>query len=90
MTAGAGLTGNDLFPRFSDQEYGRRYRAVREAMAKDNLDAILISGARSASEVHYLANYLAQSPCWLLFPREGDPTVLFTSSTINPAPRRNR
>ena len=30
----------DLFPRFSDEEYARRYRAVREAMHKDNLDAI--------------------------------------------------
>jgi Xaa-Pro dipeptidase len=75
MSAGAGLTGKDLFPRFSDEEYARRHRAVREAMAKDNLEAILISGARGSSEVHYLSNYLAQSPCWLLFPRDGDPTV---------------
>jgi Xaa-Pro dipeptidase len=75
MSPGAGLTGNDLFPRFSAAEYARRYRAVREAMAKDHLEAILISGARGSSEVHYLANYLAQSPCWLLFPRDGDPTV---------------
>src|SRR5713226_4553122 len=67
------LTGKDLFPRFSEEEYARRYRAVREAMHKDNLDAILISGARGSSEVHYLSNYLAQSPCWLLFPREGEP-----------------
>jgi Xaa-Pro aminopeptidase len=64
-----------LFPRFSDAEYARRYSVIREAMAKDNLDAILISGARGSSEVHYLSNYLAQSPCWLLFPREGAPAV---------------
>src|SRR5437773_9311903 len=75
MTAGAGLTGKDLYPRFSDEEYARRYRAVRNAMQKENLDAILISGARGSSEVHYLSNYLAQSPCWLLFPREGEATV---------------
>jgi Xaa-Pro aminopeptidase len=66
---------DQLFPRFSDAEYNRRYSAIREAMAKDNLDAILISGARGSSEVTYLANYLPQSPCWLLFPREGDTTV---------------
>jgi Xaa-Pro aminopeptidase len=75
MNVGIGLPGKDLFPRFSDQEYARRYRAVRQAMAKEGLDAILIGGARGSSEVHYLANYLAQSPCWLLFPRDGDPTV---------------
>jgi Xaa-Pro aminopeptidase len=75
MYAGTGLTGIELFPRFSEAEYARRYAAVRDAMAKDNLDAILISGARGSSEVHYLSNYLAQSPCWLLFPRDGASTV---------------
>jgi Xaa-Pro dipeptidase len=64
-----------LYPRFSEGEYARRYRAIREAMAKDGLDAILISGARGSSEIHYLSNYLAQSPCWLFFPREGAPAV---------------
>jgi Xaa-Pro aminopeptidase len=44
-------------------------------MQKEDLDAILISGARGSSEAHYLANYLAQSPCWLLFPRDGEPTA---------------
>ncbi|HEY7221917.1 MAG TPA: M24 family metallopeptidase [Candidatus Binatia bacterium] len=64
-----------IFPRFSNTEYIRRYTAIREAMDKEGLDAILISGARGSSEVHYLSNYLAQSPCWLLFPRREDPTV---------------
>jgi Xaa-Pro dipeptidase len=75
MNAGAGLTGIELYPRFSEAEYARRYRAIREAMEKESLDAILISGARGSSEVHYLSNYLAQSPCWLLFPRQGTPVV---------------
>ncbi|HZD40570.1 MAG TPA: M24 family metallopeptidase, partial [Terriglobales bacterium] len=72
---GPGLTGKDLFPRFSAKEYERRYTAVRSAMKNDNLAAILIVGARGSSEIHYLTNYLAQSPCWLLVPREGNPTV---------------
>src|SRR5262245_44868747 len=66
---------NDLFPRFSAAEYSRRYSAVRAAMDKDNIDAILISGARGSAEVAYLSNYQAQSPCWLLLPREGDASV---------------
>jgi len=65
----------NLFPRFSDSEYARRYSAIREAMKKESLEAILISGARGSSEVAYLSNYQAQSPCWLIFPREGDATV---------------
>ena len=64
-----------LFPRFSDDEYARRHRAIREAMSRDNLDAVLISGARGSSEVAYLSNYQAQSPCWMLLPRGGDATV---------------
>ncbi len=44
-------------------------------MKKDSIEAILISGARGSSEVAYLSNYLAQSPCWLLFPSEGEGTV---------------
>jgi Xaa-Pro aminopeptidase len=75
MEAASHPTEKELFPRFSDAEYARRYGAIREAMRKENLEAILISGARGSSEGHYLSNYLAQSPCWLLFPREGDATV---------------
>ncbi len=68
-------TVKDLYPRFSETEYARRYAAIRAAMQKENIDAILISGARGSSDVHYLSNYLAQSPCWLLFPREGEPAL---------------
>jgi len=69
------MSGQEIFPRFSTTEYTRRYTAIREAMDKEQLDAILISGARGSSEVHYLSNYLAQSPCWLLFPRVKEPAV---------------
>jgi Xaa-Pro dipeptidase len=75
MNASTGLTGIELYPRFSEAEYARRYRAIREAMAKHGLDVILISGGRGSSEIHYMSNYLAQSPCWLFFPREGAPTL---------------
>ena len=69
------MNDKDLFPRFSEAEFARRYSTIRKAMKKDNVDALLISGARGSSEVNYLSNYLAQSPCWLLFPREGEGTV---------------
>lgn len=74
MAVGSGLTGQDLFPGFSAEEYARRHRAVRAAMVKEGLDAIVVSGGPGAPEVHYLVNYLAQSPCWLIFPREGEPS----------------
>ena len=65
----------NLFPCFSDAEYERRYGAIRAAMEKDDIDAVLISGARGSSEIAYLSNYQAQSPCWLIFPRDGEATV---------------
>lgn len=74
MAAGVGLTGQELFPRFSDGEYARRYQSVRESMEKEGLEAIVICGGMGSPEVHYLVNYIAQSPCWLVFPREGEPT----------------
>ena len=64
-----------LFPRFSDSEYARRDSAIRETMKKDNVEAILVAGARGSSEVAYLSNYQAQSPCWLFLPREGEAAV---------------
>jgi Xaa-Pro aminopeptidase len=75
MTTDTVRIDGEPFPCFSNSEYIRRYNAIREAMRKDSIDAILVSGARGSSEVAYLSNYLAQSPCWLLFPREGDGTV---------------
>jgi len=87
MVAGAGLTGKALFPSFSPQEYERRYTAVRSAMKKENLDAVLITGARGCSEVHYLTNYLAQSPCWLLLPRDGEPALFIHFFNHQPCAR---
>ena len=87
MVASAALTDKALFPRFSAQEYERRYGAIRSAMKNENLDAILITGARGSSEVHYLSNYLAQSPCWLLLPRNGELTVFIHFFNHQPCAR---
>ncbi len=77
----------DLFPRFSNTEYTRRYTALRESMDKENLEALLISGARGSPEVHYLSNYLAQSPCWLLFPRRAHPSLFIHFFNHQPCAR---
>ncbi|HLH75346.1 MAG TPA: M24 family metallopeptidase [Candidatus Binataceae bacterium] len=65
-----------LFPRFSPAEFERRHRAVRDAMAREGIEALLIYGTPGGAEIPYLVNYLPASPCWLLFPRTGEPTVL--------------
>jgi len=68
----------NLFPRFSDEEYARRYRAVRQAMQEQDVHAILIFGARESSEVHYISDYLTQSPCWVLVPRDGESDLFYS------------
>ncbi len=78
------------FPCFSDEEYARRYRAVRQAMEQQDVDALLIFGVRGSSEVQYLSNYLAQSPCWLLVPRDGEATCFTHFSIISRVLKPNR
>ena len=63
-----------LYPRFSDAEYARRHQAVREAMEREGLEALLVVGPGAGQEVHYLINMMLQLSTWLVFPREGEPT----------------
>ncbi len=63
-----------LYPRFSDAEYTRRHQAVREAMTREGLEALLVVGPGAGQEVHYLINMMLQLSTWLVFPREGEPT----------------
>jgi Xaa-Pro dipeptidase len=65
----------EAFPRFSAGEYERRNRAVRDAMDREGLDALMIYGGAGSPEICYLTNYLPVMSCWLLFPREGEPVV---------------
>jgi len=67
---------DDGYPRFSDAELGRRSGLVRELMAREGVDALLLHGGPSAvGPVHYLSGYLAWRPTWLLFALEGPSTL---------------
>ncbi len=64
-----------LFPRFSAAEFARRHEAMRAAMDREGLDAMLVYGLPGSVEISYLINYIPLTPCWLIFPRRGEPTV---------------
>jgi Xaa-Pro dipeptidase len=68
---------SNLYPRFSDTEFSRRYTAVRAAMQARDLSALILYGTVSAhSEVLYLSNFPVTREAILIFPREGEPTLL--------------
>jgi Xaa-Pro dipeptidase len=66
---------DESFPRFSTPEFERRTNAVREAMKREGLAALLLYGAAGSPEISYLTNYLPASPCWVVFPVEDEPVV---------------
>jgi Xaa-Pro aminopeptidase len=67
---------NKLYPCFSDSEFSRRIAAVRAAMQKADLSALILSSTVSSyNEVLYLSNFLATREAMLVFPLEGDSTL---------------
>lgn len=68
-----------LYPRFSDREYKRRDSLVKEMLREKNLDALLVyNQSMNVGNVSYLSNYAARSPSYLIYPLEGEPTLLLT------------
>lgn len=65
------------YPRFSDAELARRRRVVRERMAEQGVEALLLYGAPGLdNEVSYLCNFLVSREALLLFPAAGEPLLL--------------
>jgi len=70
------VTG-DGFPRFSESEYERRFRLVRQLMEREGVEALLLHGSPVAvGPVHYLSNFLPWRPTWLVFALDGPSTLL--------------
>ena len=65
------------FPRFSETEYRNRIALVRKLMEREGVHALLVHGSGGAgAPIHYLTNYPGVRPTWLLFPAEGESTLL--------------
>ncbi|MGH8874032.1 MAG: M24 family metallopeptidase [Acidimicrobiia bacterium] len=73
-----------LYPRFSDEEFRRRYGLVRELMESEGLDGLVVFGwsalgRAGQADVHYLSNYLGMRDNYVLVPPEGGPVLLVQS-----------
>jgi Xaa-Pro dipeptidase len=67
---------NNLYPRFSETEFSRRYTAVREVMGEADISAlVLYSTSGSYNEVLYLSNFMTAREAFLIFPGEGEPAL---------------
>ena len=52
-------------------------------MEEQDVHAILVFGARGSSEVHYISNYLAHSPCLVMVRRDGEAICFIHFSIIS-------
>ncbi len=63
------------------QEVERRYASVREAMARDGLDALVVSGSEYTGfegAVTYMSGFvIVHRYAYVLLPLEGDPAIVF-------------
>jgi Xaa-Pro dipeptidase len=67
--------------RVSQADIGRRYARVREALARDGLDAALVCGTEYTGfegQVTYLSGFqIVHRYAYVVLPLEGDPTIVF-------------
>src|SRR5207253_5815390 len=65
----------------SPDEVERRYANVREALARDGLDAVIVSGSEYSGfegAVRYMSGFvIVHRYAYMLLPLEGDPSIVF-------------
>lgn len=72
-----------VYDKFSDAEYARRHAAARETMARDGLDALLLTGSQNiysmGSGVTWGCGLIDdRGMCqYLVLPRDGEPTLIY-------------
>src|SRR5579859_5223655 len=70
------MDASDLYPRFSESEYARRYANARSVMVEEGLSALVLYGTVSAyQEVLYFSNFATMREAMLVLPLEGEPAL---------------
>lgn len=73
------------YPSFSSYEIERRCRQVRERMDAVGVELIIVCGRGGRDpNVLYLTDWLSTREAWVLFPREGESTMLIQLSNHLP------
>lgn len=84
-------TGKD-HPRFSREEYERRFREIRRRMKDRKIDALILygdSGCGNANHcnVKYVSNYQDPISSYVVFPLRGEPSVHMSNRLYLPYAR---
>ncbi len=86
MSHGAGMhLPADKRPGLSLAERDRRWQAIRELLERVDAGALVIPGRDAArADVRYLTDFAAvdETPCWLVFPRDGSPVLVFAERPV--------
>ena len=73
---------------FSEAEYARRERAVRQRMERLGLETVVFYGKGATPEIHYLCNWLTTTESYFIYPLQGEPTLFVQLSNHLPNARR--
>lgn len=70
----------ELYPRFSSEEFRRRYAAICGMMREEGLDCLVLYGnsgvnRHNQANVCYVAHHLDMHHSYVVFPLEGPPTL---------------
>lgn len=84
LAVAGGVVGSDLYPRFSDQEFGRRRAAVRALMAAEGIDALVVYGSSGVNrhdqaDVHYLSGFLGNRNNYVVMTARDEPVIYVQS-----------
>ena len=75
---------SELYPRFSAAEFARRYAAIKNMMAAEGLDALVVYGDSGVSrhnhaDIHYLSGFLGNRNNYVVMTVQGEPALYVQS-----------
>ncbi len=67
-------------PRFSKEEYDRRFQEIRKRMREKGIDVLILYGDSGSHDgnnanIKYISNYQDPISCFVIFPLEGEPSL---------------
>src|SRR5512139_2924213 len=80
------------YPRFSKEEYERRFQEIRRRMQEKGIDVLVLygdSGSNNSNNanIKYVSNYQDPVSCYVVFPLKGEPSLHISNRLYLPHAR---